>query len=96
MLTYVLRTHRNAQWPLLADDELALANTLLERAQQDAAWDRQQLAAPVDPAGGAGLGVSPARASSRPEVEVLGEITRVLIEPIVAIDPERLGAAREI
>ena len=32
-------------------------------------------------------------ASFRPEVEVLGELTRVLAEQTAAIDPERLGAA---
>lgn len=32
-------------------------------------------------------------ASFRPEVEVLGELTRVLIEHAAAVDPERLGAA---
>lgn len=32
-------------------------------------------------------------ASFRPEIEVLGELTRVLIEHTAAVDPERLGAA---
>ena len=32
-------------------------------------------------------------ASFRPEVEVLGVLTRVLAEQTAAIDPERLGAA---
>ncbi len=32
-------------------------------------------------------------ASFRPEVEVLGAFTRVLIEHTAAVDPERLGAA---
>jgi len=32
-------------------------------------------------------------ASFRPEVEVLGELTRVLVEYTAAIDPERLGGA---
>lgn len=44
VLANVLRTDRAGHRPLPDDSELAQAITVLARAQQDAVWDRQQLA----------------------------------------------------
>jgi transposase len=44
VLANILRTDREAHRPLPADSELAAAVRVLARAQQDAVWDRQQIA----------------------------------------------------
>src|SRR6266496_5642994 len=44
LLANILRTDRAAHRPLPADSELAQAVAVLARAQQDAVWNRQQLA----------------------------------------------------
>src|SRR5439155_3053442 len=44
LLANVLRTDRAAHRPLPADSELAQAIAVLARAQQDAVWNRQQVA----------------------------------------------------
>jgi transposase len=44
LLATILRTDRAAHRPLPAEPELAQANTVLARAQQDAVWNRQQVA----------------------------------------------------
>jgi transposase len=44
VLANILRTDREAHRPLPADTELAAAVRVLARAQQDAVWDRQQIA----------------------------------------------------
>lgn len=44
VLANILRTDMHAHRPLPADSELAQAITVLARAQQDAVWNRQQVA----------------------------------------------------